>query len=88
MENQASNKETLNVFIKSRSKTYFQGEALSVSSNNATGVFDILPRHANFITLINDYITVVTQEKEVKKFEIESGVLRVLSDRVNIYLTV
>ena len=42
----------LNVKILSPTQTIFEGEALSVSSVNSTGKFDILPYHANFITLI------------------------------------
>lgn len=43
----------LNVKILSPTQTIFEGEVLSVSSVNSTGKFDILPYHANFITLIS-----------------------------------
>lgn len=43
---------TLKVKILSPTQTIYDGEALSVSSTNSTGKFDILPYHANFITLI------------------------------------
>lgn len=42
----------LNVKIMSPTQTIFDGEVLSVSSVNSTGKFDILPYHANFITLV------------------------------------
>lgn len=42
----------LNVKILSPTQTIFDGEAHSVSAVNSTGRFDILPFHANFITLI------------------------------------
>lgn len=43
----------LNVKIMSPTQTIFDGEVLSISSVNSTGKFDILPYHANFITLIS-----------------------------------
>lgn len=43
---------TLNVKILSPTQTIFEGEVLSISSVNSTGKFDILPFHANFITLV------------------------------------
>ena len=42
----------LKVKILSPTQTIYDGEALSVSSTNSTGKFDILPYHANFITLV------------------------------------
>lgn len=45
-------KDVLSVKILSPTQTIFEGEAISVSSANLTGKFDILPYHANFITLI------------------------------------
>lgn len=42
----------LNVKILSPTQTIFEGEAYSVSSTNSAGKFDILPFHANFITLV------------------------------------
>lgn len=44
--------DLLKVKILSPTQTIFDGEALSVSSVNTDGTFDILPFHANFITLI------------------------------------
>lgn len=42
----------LNVKIVSPTQTLFEGQAYSVSSANSTGKFDILPYHANFITMV------------------------------------
>jgi hypothetical protein len=47
-----ANKNTLNVKIISPTQTIFDGEAFSISSVNSLGKFDILPYHANFITLV------------------------------------
>lgn len=45
-------KNSLTVKILSPTQTIFDGEAFSISSVNSLGKFDILPFHANFITLV------------------------------------
>lgn len=62
----------LKVKILSPTQTIYEGEALSVSSTNSTGKFDILPYHANFITLIqkNPVILRVKKKDEGQKAEL------------------
>ena len=79
--------ESLNVLIKSRKETLYDGSALALTSNNEDGVFDILPHHANFITMVKDFVVIKTPEED-KKFDIRRGVLRVSDNKVNLYLTV
>jgi len=45
-------KPTMAVKIYAPFKVYFEGEAYSVSAVNATGPFDILPRHHNFLCML------------------------------------
>lgn len=80
--------QNLHVIVRSRSQTYFDGKAKSVTSTNDTGIFDILPLHANFITMIQQFITVLLPDGKEQKFEIKGGVMRVLGETVDIYLTV
>lgn len=79
-------KETIKVNIKSRSKVFFDGNATSVTSLNDKGKFDVLPQHANFITLIKDYVIVVKEDGEEEKFDIKTGVLKNINNDVAIYL--
>lgn len=78
--------EVLQVYIRSRKRDYYKGPAHSVTSKNDKGVFDILPYHANFITLIKDLIVIDQDKKSQNKIEIKSGVLSVASNRVDVYL--
>lgn len=77
----------LHVVVRSRSKTYFDNNAMSITSINETGTFDILPLHANFITMIQEFVLIVLPDGKEQKFEIKGGVLRVLGETVDIYLT-
>ena len=76
----------LEVDIKSRKKQYFKGKAHTLTSINDTGEFDILAYHANFITLIRQYIILNAKTKEEQKIEIDTGVLSVEENKVNVYL--
>lgn len=76
----------LNVRILTPKQTLFEGEALSVSSRNSSGKFDILPQHANFLTLIeNQPLTVIKQNKEKITLNLVAGVIYVESNQVHIY---
>lgn len=76
----------LNVKILTPKQTLFEGEALSVSSKNSSGKFDILPQHANFLTLIeNQPLTVIKQNKEKITLNLVAGVIYAESNQVHIY---
>lgn len=64
---------TLNVKILSPTQTIFEGEALSVSSANSAGKFDILPYHANFITLVQKSPVILRiKKKEAQEKQVAS----------------
>jgi len=67
-------------------EVFYEGEALSVSSKNQLGKFDILPKHTNFITLIFDELSIVTLKGEKITYRFKRGVLEVRKNKVNIYL--
>lgn len=54
----------LNVKIISPTQTIFDGEAYAVSSVNSAGKFDILPYHANFITLVQNSPIILRVKKK------------------------
>jgi len=79
---------TMKVKIHTPFTVYFDDEANSVSAENETGLFDILPRHKNFMTLLKPCeITVRTSNGE-KKFLISKGVMHVKADQVVVFLDV
>lgn len=47
-------KDVLTVAVNSPEKVIWEGRALSVTSTNSKGAFDVLPHHANFITIIEN----------------------------------
>ena len=79
---------TMRVKIYSPYKVYFDGEALSVSAESATGPFDILPKHHNFITLLEPCDAVVRTTKGEETIRISGGVMHVKADDLVVFLDV
>lgn len=64
----------------------FHGLALSVSSENEVGPFDILPLHANLITQIRKQIIVRVKEGKEIKYQFTNGVIEVSENKVKVFL--
>ena len=60
--------------------------ATSVTSYNHLGIFDILPRHENFISIIQKQIIIHGVDGKDTAYDINKGVLKVSDDKVDIYL--
>lgn len=82
----------LKVSVRTREEFLFDGWAASVTSRNDQGNFDVLPGHTNFISLLKDYLVVrpfAAPPEAEQRWEIKGeAVLRVFSDRVEIFLEV
>lgn len=78
----------LKVKVHSPFKVYFEGEAESVSAQNNTGPFDILPMHHNFITLLGACDLIIRGKEEERKVKIARGIMHVKDDYVNVFLDV
>ena len=67
-------------------KASFQGFAKSISSQDRSGPFDILPTHENFITQFTNKLEIVTEAGEKIGFPKPSGVIEVANNAVKIFL--
>lgn len=63
----------LDLVIRNKLGIIYNDKVEAVSSKNDKGIFDILPEHENFISVI-------------KEMKIENGILRAYKNRVNIYI--
>jgi F0F1-type ATP synthase epsilon subunit len=78
--------ETMKVRITRATELLWEGEALSVTSKNVDGPFDVLPMHANFVTLIrNEPITILNVNKTETKHSFKYAVMYVQDNIVKIY---
>jgi F0F1-type ATP synthase epsilon subunit len=69
-------------------KVYFDGLATSISAVNDTGPFDILPKHHNFMTLLNAGEVIVRTDSGEEKIQITHGIMHVKADDVVVFLDV
>lgn len=77
---------TLHVRIVSPQQLILDTNASSVSSKNLLGNFDILPQHANFITLIeNSPIVVRLQGQKPLVFKFPMAIILTRENEVDIY---
>lgn len=66
-------------------KESFQGKVKAISSKNRLGNFDILPGHANFISLIFSTLTIHSLDRKIN-YQFKRGVLEVSENKVKIFL--
>lgn len=76
----------LKVVVRDPDELVFDGPAHSVTSYNEKGLFDVLPIHENFITIIKDKVIIRPEEGEIKEIALEKGILKVEENKVEIFL--
>lgn len=79
---------SMHIRVASPFTVYFNEEALSISAENDTGPFDILPHHHNFITLLGACEIVVRKRVGESRIQISGGVMHVKADQVIVFLNV
>lgn len=78
--------QLLHVRIISPQQLILETKATSVSSINAQGPFDILPEHANFLTVVEDTPIIVRPAKEKPiTYTFPLSIIRVTANQVSIY---
>ena len=80
--------DLLAVAIYTPEGTLWSGDAESVSSVNSEGPFDILPDHANFLTLIARAPISIVAQDGMKEFSLERAVLYISGNVVSVYASV
>lgn len=75
----------LQVKISTPREILYEGEADSVSSVNSQGDFDILPFHANFVTLVQKEPIRVKIGSREKQFSFKNAVIHTDNSIVRVY---
>jgi F0F1-type ATP synthase epsilon subunit len=76
------------LFLKviTRQGILFDKEIKSLSSTNTEGAFDVLQKHAQFISIINNKLTVRLIDGTVQEIPVQNGVMRVKGEIVQVFL--
>ncbi len=84
--NDLQKERSLKVYIRSRTKDIFKGTVYSLTSTNEKGEFDILPTHANFLTLVSKQIILDKGMPSENRIDVDKAILNVSHDNVDVYL--
>lgn len=72
--------------VRTREDVLYDGEVDSLTSVNEEGRFDVLKRHANFTSLIKDYIIIRDLKGGKREIKIGQGIMKILDNKVSVYL--
>jgi F0F1-type ATP synthase epsilon subunit len=79
--------KSFHLLISNPERTFFDGQAVSVSGKNKSGAFDILPDHAHFISLIdNQTVNVVDEQGKPQAFKIARGLISAKENKVRVFV--
>lgn len=78
----------MHIKVYSPFQTYLDEDGYSISAENDTGPFDILPHHHNFMTLLKACELLVRTPTTLRKIRISSGLMHVKADRVIVFLDI
>jgi F0F1-type ATP synthase epsilon subunit len=78
----------MHIRVSSPFTVFFDDDAYSITAENKTGPFDILPRHHNFITLLDQCEMIVRNASGDTRIQISGGIMHVKADQVIVFLNV
>lgn len=70
-------KSKLFVTVRTRLGLAFEGELAAITSFNMVGTFDVLPEHANFVTMITKKLILRRSDGKIEEINVDKGVLMV-----------
>ena len=77
----------LQVIARAPFEVYFEGEADVLSAENPVGIFDILPGHADFFSvLVPCEVIIDAGTAEPVKFRINNGMITVRDNNVMLFV--
>jgi len=87
VDNKNQNNEVLILLkIQTKEGVLFNDGVKAITSFNEKGVFDVLPQHENFISVIKDKIIIHTADGKDREMKIDNGVLKVYENEAHIFL--
>jgi len=81
-------KPTIAIKIYAPFKVYFEGAGYSLSAINASGPFDILPHHHNFLCMLLPCDLIVRTPYETKVIKVSRALMHVKADKVTVFVDV
>ena len=86
--NNAKEQLKVHLIVRNRDKILFDEDIKAITSINDKGIFDILPEHANFMSLIQKYILIHKLDGTKQRMDINNGVLKIRGSLINCYVDI
>ncbi len=78
--------DKIHVMIRNRRQLLFDDDVKAVTSKNDTGIFDVLPEHSNFISVLKEAITLHKIDGTEEVIPLKNGVMKVKDSGVKCYI--
>jgi len=84
----AANDPKRRLFLKvlTRRGPSFDAEVASITGFNDTGEFDVLPEHAQFISLIKDKLVVRLLDGKTQEIPVDNAIMRVQGENILVFV--
>lgn len=82
------NEDSFSVQMVGRDGVLFEGEVKAISTQNRVGKYDVLPIHANFISLVNGPVLIYKKDGTTQQINVIDGVIRVVEGRAQVFVGV
>lgn len=86
MAAQTNTEPRLYLKVITRQGVLFDQEVRSISSRNDVGKFDVLRKHAQFISIIKDKVIVRLLDGSSAEVPVDNGIMRVKGEFVQVFL--
>jgi len=78
--------EKIHFTLRNRNQIVFNDYVKAITSKNDTGIFDILPEHSNFISLISAPLTIHKLDGQKQEITFKSGLIKVKDNAIFGYI--
>jgi len=78
--------DKIHLLVRNRTSLLFDDDVKSITSKNDTGIFDVLPEHANFISIISSPLIIGKLDGKKKEITFDNGILKVKDNAVFCYI--
>jgi F0F1-type ATP synthase epsilon subunit len=82
----SSEAPTISVVARAPFHVYYEGPAYSLTATNRVGVFDILPGHADFFSMLTPCTVIIDTEEEQVSFEAHNGMITVRDNQIMLFV--
>lgn len=76
----------LNVIARAPFEVYYEGPAQAVTAANRIGVFDVLPEHADFFSMLMPCEVIIETGNEPIRFNVTHGIITVRDNEVMLFV--